>query len=58
MNLLGLQEALSHASIQKIDGIEIQVVTIPAFLVLKLFSWGDRKATKDPEDTTFILEHY
>jgi predicted nucleotidyltransferase len=58
MNLLGLQEALSHAKTQTIDGVELQVLSIPAFLVLKLFAWGDRKAPKDLEDINHILKHY
>jgi predicted nucleotidyltransferase len=58
MNLLGLQEALSHANTQTIDGVELQVLSIPAFLMLKLFAWGDRKSPKDLEDINFILKQY
>ncbi|MBD1888922.1 nucleotidyl transferase AbiEii/AbiGii toxin family protein [Coleofasciculus sp. FACHB-SPT9] len=60
MNVMGLEEALIHASVETIDDLEFQVVNTPAFLVLKLFAWGDRqeRTKKDLQDIDFILVHY
>ena len=60
MNLLGFSEALSHAKTEIIDGLEIQVINIPTFVVLKVFAWGDRgeSTNKDLEDIEFILSKY
>jgi predicted nucleotidyltransferase len=60
MNVMGLKEALMHASLEKIDALELRIVGLPAFIVLKLFAWDDRKGrtNKDLKDIEFILEHY
>ncbi|MBW4542375.1 MAG: nucleotidyl transferase AbiEii/AbiGii toxin family protein [Myxacorys chilensis ATA2-1-KO14] len=60
MNVMGLEEALHSASTELIDDLEFQVVDTPAFVVLKLFAWSDRreKTTKDLSDIEFILKHY
>ena len=63
MNTFGFAEALSHAktfTIDKPDELEIQVVDTPAFIVLKIFAWGDRggRTNKDLEDIDFILQRY
>lgn len=60
MNVAGLEEALLHAVVETIDDLELQVIDTPAFIVLKLFAWGDRKAktNKDLDDIAFIFSHY
>ncbi|KKJ00139.1 hypothetical protein [Prochlorothrix hollandica] len=60
MNVLGFPEALLHAKTTVIDDLEIQVVDTPAFVVLKIFAWGDRgeRTNKDLEDIEFILFRY
>ena len=60
MSILGFEEALSHATTTNIDDLEIQVIDIPSFVVLKIFAWGDRgeSTNKDLEDIEFILSKY
>ncbi|MEI6429070.1 MAG: nucleotidyl transferase AbiEii/AbiGii toxin family protein [Pseudanabaena sp. ELA607] len=60
MSVLGFEEALFHAKTEIIDGLQIQVINIPSFIVLKIFAWGDRgeKTNKDLEDIEFILSKY
>ncbi|GJD20910.1 hypothetical protein RIVM261_058660 [Rivularia sp. IAM M-261] len=58
MNVLGLNEAFSMAELQKIEELEIKVISVMAFIVLKLIAWNDRKARKDLEDIYFILDKY
>ncbi|WP_218653151.1 nucleotidyl transferase AbiEii/AbiGii toxin family protein [Nostoc sp. TCL26-01] len=60
MNVLGFTEALQYAKIIKIDDLEIPVIDTPAFIVLKIFAWGDRGegTNKDLEDIEFILLKY
>ncbi|TYQ29512.1 hypothetical protein PseudUWO311_01035 [Pseudanabaena sp. UWO311] len=60
MSVLGFEEALSYATITNIDDLEIQVIDIPSFIVLKVFAWGDRgeRTNKDLEDIEFILSKY
>ncbi|MBD2102536.1 hypothetical protein [Leptolyngbya sp. FACHB-261] len=60
MNVLGFTEALLHAKTASIDDLEIQVIDTPAFIVLKVFAWGDRgeRTNKDLEDIEFILSKY
>jgi len=41
MSVLGFEEALSHATTTIIDDLEIQVINVPSFIVLKVFAWGD-----------------
>lgn len=61
MNVLGFQEAVDTA--QQIDigeSLEVGVVSIPAFVLLKLMAWKDRRATKntDASDLLFVMRHY
>ena len=60
MNVSGFTEALFHAKTIVIDDLEIKAVDTPAFLVLKIFAWGDRgeRTNKDLEDIAFILLRY
>jgi predicted nucleotidyltransferase len=60
MNVAGFDEALQHASIETIDGLELQVVDTPALVALKLIAWGDRgeRTRKDLDDIDFILKNY
>jgi predicted nucleotidyltransferase len=60
MNVLGYNEALLYAKTASIDDLEIQVINIPAFVILKVFAWGDRgeRTNKDLEDIEFILSKY
>ncbi|MBW4422059.1 MAG: nucleotidyl transferase AbiEii/AbiGii toxin family protein [Myxacorys californica WJT36-NPBG1] len=60
MNVMGLEEALCSATTKLIDDLEFQVVDTPAFVVLKLFAWSDRRGrtSKDLDDIDFILKHY
>ncbi len=58
MSVLGFNEAFSTAESQLIKEIEFKVVSLPAFIVLKLIAWSDRKARKDLEDIYFILQNY
>lgn len=60
MNVLGFTEALANAKTENIDDLEIQVVDIPAFIVLKVFAWGDRggRTKKDLEDLELVLSKY
>jgi predicted nucleotidyltransferase len=60
MNVAGFAEALSRARIETIDDLKIPVIDIPAFVVLKIFAWGDRgdRTKKDLEDLEFILSKY
>ncbi|WP_277189201.1 nucleotidyl transferase AbiEii/AbiGii toxin family protein [Caballeronia sp. BR00000012568055] len=61
MTVLGFQEAVDTA--QPIDigeGLEVPVVTLPAFVLLKLFAWMDRRLKKntDATDLLFVLRNY
>jgi predicted nucleotidyltransferase len=60
MNVLGFAEALLSAKTMRIDDLVIQVVDIPALIVLKVFAWGDRggRTNNDLEDIEFILSKY
>lgn len=60
MNVMGLAEALNYASIEKVDDLELSVVNIPCFIVLKLFAWSDRRGrtNRDLEDIEFILNNF
>jgi predicted nucleotidyltransferase len=61
MNMAGFQEALSQAIV--FDDVAIPVVSLPAFIVLKLFTWNDRgkdrgRNSKDRQDIEFVLQYY
>ena len=51
---------VQHKKTIVIDDLEIKAVDTPAFLVLKIFAWGDRgeRTNKDLEDIAFILLRY
>ena len=61
MNVAGYKEALQHAT--RIDvgaGLIINVISIPALVVLKILAWNDRglEVNKDAQDLLFLLRHY
>jgi predicted nucleotidyltransferase len=56
MNMAGFQEAFSQAIV--FDDVAIPVVSLPAFIVLKLFAWNDRRMLKDRQDIEFVLQYY
>jgi predicted nucleotidyltransferase len=61
MTVLGFQEAVDTAQPINIGGeLEVPVVTLPAFVLLKLFAWKDRRLDKntDAGDLLFILRNY
>jgi predicted nucleotidyltransferase len=61
MTVLGFQEAVDTAQAINIGGqLEVPVVTLPAFVLLKLFAWKDRRLNKntDAGDLLFILRNY
>ncbi|APY98754.1 hypothetical protein AQ808_31155 [Burkholderia pseudomallei] len=61
MTVLGFQEAVDTAQPVSIgEGLVVPVVTLPAFVLLKLIAWKDRRLTKntDSADLLFVLRHY
>lgn len=60
MNVSGFTEALLHAKTAVIGDLKIPVIDTPAFMVLKIFAWGDRgeRTNKDLEDIEFVLLKY
>jgi predicted nucleotidyltransferase len=61
MYVAGFQEALSQAIV--FDDVAIPVVSLPGFIVLKLFAWNDRgkdkgSKSKDQQDIEFVLRYY
>lgn len=61
MNVTGLKDALqSSLQIDVLDGLVIPVASVPAFFILKLFAWNDRRraTAKDAEDLWRILTLY
>lgn len=61
MNVLGFQEAVDTAQQIEIHaGVVVPVVTIPAFVLLKLMAWQDRRTKKntDASDLLFVLRQY
>ena len=60
MNVFGFAEALMSAKTTNIDDLEIKIIDLPAFVVLKIFAWSDRgdRTKKDLEDIDFILSKY
>jgi len=60
MSVFGFAEALLSAKTINIDDLKIKIIDIPAFIVLKIFAWGDRKdrTNKDLEDIDFVLSKY
>lgn len=61
MNVLGFQEAVDTALPVNIGkGVVVPVVTVPAYVLLKLMAWQDRRANKntDASDLLFVLLRY
>jgi predicted nucleotidyltransferase len=61
MNVLGFQEAVDTAQQIEIGaGVVVPVATIPAFVLLKLMAWQDRRTKKntDASDLLFVLRQY
>jgi len=60
MSVFGFAEALMSAKTTTINDLEIKIIDLPAFVVLKVFAWGDRKdrTNKDLEDIDFVLSKY
>lgn len=61
MNVLGFQEAADTAQLVDIgEGLAVPVVAIPAFVLLKLMAWKDRRTEKstDASDLLFVLRKF
>ncbi|WP_053722456.1 nucleotidyl transferase AbiEii/AbiGii toxin family protein [Saccharothrix sp. NRRL B-16348] len=61
MNVLGLREAVDSAvTVLMPDGVTVQVPSIPALALLKLFAWRDRHRvdTRDAIDLVVIINWY
>jgi predicted nucleotidyltransferase len=61
MTVLGFQEAVDTADLVDIgEDLVVPVVTLPAFVLLKLFAWKDRRLQKntDAGDILFVLRNY
>ena len=61
MNVSGFQEALESAVSVQIDSdLVVPIVSIPAFVILKLFAWNDRRGgnPKDAPDIYQVLTVY
>ncbi len=59
MNVAGFEEALSAAVwVSIIEGLTVPVVSLPAFTVLKLFAWSDRKEDRDATDLERVIRSY
>jgi len=60
MSVFGFAEALLSAKTININDLEIKIIDLSAFVVLKIFAWGDRKdrTNKDLEDIDFVLSKY
>jgi len=61
MTVLGFREAVDTAEPMDIgEDLVVPVVTLPAFVLLKLFAWKDRRLQKntDAGDILFVLRNY
>ncbi|CAD6556907.1 hypothetical protein LMG28727_06231 [Paraburkholderia kirstenboschensis] len=61
MNVLGFQEAVETAhQVDVGEGLVVPVVTVPAFVLLKLMAWHDRRHVKntDASDLLFVLRQF
>jgi len=61
MTVLGFQEAVDTAQLVEVgEGLVVPVVSIPAFVLLKLMAWKDRRIIKntDASDLLFVLRNY
>lgn len=62
MTVLGFDEAYKNALKAKLPGgVEINVISLPALALLKLFAWNERHVLaprKDAHDFTLIARHY
>ncbi|MEM5312363.1 MULTISPECIES: nucleotidyl transferase AbiEii/AbiGii toxin family protein [Paraburkholderia] len=61
MTVLGFQEAVDTAQLVEIgEGLVVPVVSLPAFVLLKLMAWKDRRTIKntDASDLLFVMRKY
>jgi predicted nucleotidyltransferase len=61
MTVLGFQEAVETAQLVEIgEGLVVPVVSLPAFVLLKLMAWKDRRTIKntDASDLLFVMRKY
>ena len=62
MNVAGLAEALATAvAVALPGGVSIDVASLPALALLKIWAWKDRRYTapgKDASDLWMFLRHY
>lgn len=62
MQVVGFREAMAEAvKVQLQDGVIVDVASLPAQAVLKLFAWRDRRADRpgvDAGDLRLLLRHY
>ncbi|MBM5656569.1 hypothetical protein GSH05_34835, partial [Burkholderia pseudomallei] len=57
MTVLGFQEAVDTAQPVSIgEGLVVPVVTLPAFVLLKLIAWKDRRLTKNTDSADLLFE--
>jgi len=59
--ITGIQEAYEHATIIRMDGLDLRVIPPCAMIYLKMFSTYDRpddRRKKDTGDIQFVLKHY
>jgi predicted nucleotidyltransferase len=59
MNAAGFDRVIGAAIHVRLDsGLELPVVPLPLFVLLKLVAYSDRKLTKDLEGVEHVLRHY
>jgi len=59
MITIGLKEAFATATSMEISpGLIVSVTSIPAFILLKIAAYTDRRYPRDLVDITYCLEHY
>jgi predicted nucleotidyltransferase len=58
MSVLGFEEALDAAGLLHFGKLSLQVVSLPAWVGLKLLAHSERAAAKDLADVDFVLSNY
>jgi len=59
MSVVGFDEAFNNALMVDIDvGLKIRIVDHAGLFILKLYSWADRKESKDAQDIRYVLDNY
>src|SRR5262249_43927171 len=59
MSMLGFKEAFAcRQEVVLRPDVKLSVVSIPALVLLKIISYGDRTASRDLEDIWFCLKYY